>query len=94
VLLFRIVQEALSNIRRHAQASEVQVIAEFAEDRIKVTICDNGQGFELPGRLDDLPRSGKLGLAGMQERAQLLGGNIDVKSTLGKGTTVVIEVPG
>ena len=94
VLLFRIVQEALSNVRRHAQASEAQVVIEFAEDRIKVTISDNGQGFELSGRVDDLPRGGKLGLAGMQERAQLLGGTIDVKSTPGKGTTVVIQVPG
>ncbi|GAI45549.1 unnamed protein product, partial [marine sediment metagenome] len=92
-LLFRIVQEALNNIRRHAQASEAQVVMEFAEDRIKVTISDNGQGFELSGRVDDLPRSGKLGLAGMQERARLLGGTIEVKSTPGKGTTLIVDVP-
>ena len=92
-LLFRIVQEALNNIRRHAQASEAQVVMEFAEDRIKVTISDNGRGFELSGRLDDLPRSGKLGLAGIQERARLLGGTIEVQSTPGKGTTLIMEVP-
>jgi PAS domain S-box-containing protein len=93
-LLFRIVQEALSNIRRHAQASEAQVVMEFAKDKVKVTISDNGQGFELSGRVDDLPRSGKLGLAGMQERARLLGGTFEVKSTPGKGTTLIVEVPG
>ena len=93
LLLFRIVQEALSNIRRHAQASEARVVMEFAEDRIKVTISDNGRGFELSGRIDDLPRSGKLGLAGMQERARLLGGTIQVQSTLGKGTTLIVKVP-
>ena len=93
LLLFRIIQEALNNIRRHAQASEAQVVMEFAEDRIEVTISDNGQGFELSGRMDDLPRSGKLGLAGMQERARLLGGTLEVKSTLGKGTTLIVEVP-
>ena len=92
-LLFRIVQEALSNIRRHAQASKAQVVLEFAEDGIKVTISDNGRGFELSERVDDLPRSGKLGLAGIQERARLLGGNIEVKTTLGKGTTLIVDVP-
>jgi len=94
LLLFRIVQEALNNIRRHAQASEAQVVVEFAEDRTKVTISDNGRGFELSGGVDNLPRSGKLGLAGIQERARLLGGTIEVKSTLGKGTTLIVEVPG
>jgi len=70
------------------------VVMEFAEDRTKVTISDNGRGFELSGRVDDLPRrSGKLGLVGMQERARLLGGTIEVKSTLGKGTTLIVEVP-
>jgi signal transduction histidine kinase len=93
LLLFRIVQEALNNTRRHAQASEAQVVVEFAEDRTKVTITDNGRGFELPGRLDDFTRSGKLGLAGMQERAQLLCGTLEAKSTPGKGTTVMVEVP-
>ena len=92
-LLFRIFQEALNNIRRHAHASEAQVVMEFAGDKVKVTISDNGQGFELLGGVDDLPRSGKLGLAGMQERARLLGGTIEVKSTPGKGTTLIVEVP-
>ena len=94
LLLFRIAQEALNNIRRHAQASEAQVVIDFAEDRVKLMISDNGRGFELSGRVDDLPRSGKLGLAGMQERARLLGGTFEVKSTPGKGTTLIVEVPG
>lgn len=93
LLLFRIVQEALSNIRRHAQASEAQVVIDFAEDRVKLTISDNGRGFELSGGVDDFPRSGKLGLTGMQERAQLLGGTLEVKSKPGKGTTLIVEVP-
>ena len=93
LLLFRIVQEALSNTRRHAQASEAQVVIEFGEGRTKVTISDNGQGFELSGGVDDLPRSGKLGLAGILERARLLGGTLEVKSTPGKGTTLILEVP-
>ncbi|MBA7626495.1 hypothetical protein ES703_33946 [subsurface metagenome] len=92
-LLFRIVQEALNNIRRHAQASEAKVVIDFAGDKVKVTISDNGQGFELGGGVDNLPRSGKLGLAGMRERARLLGGTLEVKSTPGKGTTLIVEVP-
>jgi len=93
LLLFRIVQEALSNIRRHAQASEAQIVIDFTEDRVKLTITDNGRGFELSGGVGDFPRSGKLGLAGMQERARLLGGTLEVESTPGKGTTLIVEVP-
>jgi len=94
LLLFRIVQEALNNIRRHARASEAQVVMEFDGDEVKVTISDNGRGFELRGDIDNLPRIGKLGLAGMQERARLLGGTLEVKSTPGKGTTLVVNTPG
>ncbi len=91
--LFRIVQEALSNIRRHAQASRAEVSVEFGKSGIRLTISDDGKGFELPERLGDLARSGKLGLAGMQERARLLGGELTLHSELGKGTTIVLEVP-
>jgi two-component system sensor histidine kinase DegS len=94
LLLFRIVQEALNNIRRHAQASEAQVVMEFKADEVRVTVTDNGRGFELRGDVDDLPRIGKLGLAGMQERARLLGGTLEVNSVPGQGTTLVVDVPG
>ncbi len=93
-LLFRIVQEALNNIRRHAQASEARVVMEFMADEVRVTVTDNGRGFELRGDVDDLPRIGKLGLAGMQERARLLGGTLEVNSVPGQGTTLVVDVPG
>jgi len=92
-VLFRIVQEALNNIRRHALASKTQVLIEFNEKRTKVAISDNGQGFELSGRVDDLPRNGKLGLAGIQERAWLLGGTLKLKSTQSTGTTLTVIVP-
>jgi len=92
LLLFRIVQEALNNIRRHAHASEAQVLMKFDGDEVKVTVSDNGRGFELRGGVDDLPRIGKLGLAGMMERARLLSGTLKVKSTPGKGTTLIVEV--
>ena len=93
LMLFRIVQEALSNITKHADATVTDVIVEFTDSKVKVTVSDNGIGFKLPENLGDLPQMGKLGLTGMQERAQLLGGTFTVKSTPGQGTTVIVEVP-
>jgi len=93
LVLFRIVQEALNNVRRHSQASRVVTTVEFGEGRVRITVDDNGQGFELPGRTGDLATAGKLGLIGMHERADLLDGTLTVRSELGKGTTVTVEVP-
>ncbi len=93
LLLFRIAQEALTNTRRHAEASGAWVTLEFGEDRTVLTVKDNGKGFELPQRMGDLASVGKLGLAGMQERAQLIRGKLTLQSELGKGTTVTVEVP-
>jgi two-component system sensor histidine kinase DegS len=107
--LFRIAQEALNNVRRHSQASKVVTVVEFGEGqaclepvlskvegqsrRVKITVEDNGQGFELPGRTGDLAAMGKLGLVGMHERAHLLGGTLTVRSEPGRGTTVRVDVP-
>lgn len=91
--LFRIVQEALNNVHKHAQATEVRVSAEFTEKAIKLSVSDNGDGFELKGSMDDLPRIGQLGLMGMQERVWLLGGSIEVNSEPGKGTELKVDVP-
>jgi signal transduction histidine kinase len=93
LLLFRIVQEALANVRRHADASKVEVVLEFTENKTVVTITDNGKGFQLPKAEGDLPRLGKLGLLGMEERARLLNGRLKVQSELGTGTTINIEAP-
>jgi len=139
--LFRIVQEAFSNVRRHSQASQVVTVVEFREGRaspgpvlspsttlrinsvegpvlskvegpvlspalsevegkvegqsrrVRITVEDNGQGFELPARTGDLATMGKLGLIGMHERAHLLGGILTVRSEPGRGTTVTVDVP-
>jgi len=93
LILFRIVQEALRNIAKHAQASRAEVKVEFDKHRVRATISDNGIGFELPQSLGDLVQTGKLGLAGMQERIQLLGGSLRLKPEVGKGTTIVADVP-
>ena len=93
LMLFRIVQEALRNIVKHAEASKVEVEMDFGEDKIRVSISDNGKGFKLSGDLGDLPRVGRLGLAGMEERARLLGGSLRIQTEPDKGTTVMVEVP-
>ncbi|GAI57364.1 unnamed protein product, partial [marine sediment metagenome] len=91
--LFRIVQEALRNIERHAEASKVEVQIEFGEGKTRISVSDDGKGFELPETLGELSRAGKLGLIGMEERVRLLGGSLGLESEPGKGTTVVIEAP-
>jgi len=91
--LFRVVQEALANVRRHAEATDVKVILEFTEDKTTVTISDNGKGFQLPKARGDMSRLGKLGLIGMDERVRLLSGKLSVKSEIGLGTTVTVEAP-
>ena len=92
-MLFRIAQEALRNVWRHSQASTATITVDFGDNKIKITVQDDGKGFQLPTRLGDLAIAGKLGLAGMYERVQLLGGTLELQSTLDKGTTLIAEVP-
>jgi len=93
LVMFRIVQEALNNIRKCAEASNVVVRLEFEEDRIALAILDDGRGFAVPSHLGDLTRFGRLGIRGMYERARLLGGTFDIRSAPGEGTAVLVELP-
>jgi signal transduction histidine kinase len=93
LMLFRIVQEALTNVRKHSQATRVFVLVEFAEHSVKVSIQDNGKGLVVPNKFEDLAKTGKLGLTGMQERTQLLGGTIKIESQPGQGTTLILVIP-
>jgi two-component system, NarL family, sensor histidine kinase DegS len=92
LMLFRIVQEALTNVRKHAQASHVLIKANFLENSLQLSINDNGKGFLSPEKLSDLAAKGKLGLLGMQERVQLMGGVIKIESSPESGTSINIEV--
>jgi two-component system, NarL family, sensor histidine kinase DegS len=92
LILFRIIQEALTNVRKHAQASQVTVMLDYLDDIMKLTIIDNGIGFISPQKLVDLAVKGKLGLLGMQERVELVGGTLKIDSDEGKGTTLKIEI--
>ena len=91
--LFRILQEALNNVRKHAEATEVHVITEFSEKRIRLIVRDNGKGFKLARHIESLPENGKLGLMGIQERVWLLGGSLEINSAPDKGTTLMIDIP-
>lgn len=93
--LFRIAQEALNNVRRHSQATEARIKVQFLDrGKIRLTVTDNGKGFEVPDALADLTNRSKLGLLGMQERARLLDGIWTIRSSPGAGTEVAIEVAG
>lgn len=93
VMIFRIVQEAIRNIGKHSQASKAEVTVKFEQKETAITVKDNGVGFQLLESVGDLTRAGKLGLAGMQERAQLLGGSLSIQSEPGIGTTIVVKAP-
>ena len=92
LVLFRIVQESIRNIGKHAAASKVWITIDFSQPHTTLTIQDNGRGFQPPGRIGDLAVSGKLGLTGMQERARLIGAKLDIQSTPGKGTNVTVSL--
>ena len=91
--LFRVAQEALNNVRKHSHASAVELMVDFRDGNIKMVVADNGSGFDLHKSESDLT-AGKLGLIGMQERARLLSGTLDIQSKPGEGTSVVVTVPG
>jgi PAS domain S-box-containing protein len=90
--VFRIAQEVFSNIRRHSQATMVEMNLGFSVDAMTLVIKDNGQGFNIPRRTSDLALSGKLGIIGMRERARLVGGTLTVQSQKGTGTTVTLRI--
>jgi PAS domain S-box-containing protein len=89
IALYRIVQEALTNVVRHARATRVDVLLERRGDQLIVLVEDNGVGFE-PTAVEQTER---LGLFGMRERMEMLGGTLLLESTPGAGTTLLLEVP-
>jgi signal transduction histidine kinase len=99
--LFRILQESLTNVVRHAHATSVQVSLTVSGGRIELTIHDNGKGISeveisdqhssLTELEEQYPKS--LGILGMSERAGLLGGTVVIKGVAGEGTTVTVELP-
>ena len=93
LVLFRIVQEALRNVAKHAQATRVAVKLVFEAEGATASVEDDGVGFSAPDGPAAYTRAGHFGLTGMQERAQLFGGSVYVKSERGKGTKVLAYIP-
>ncbi len=87
--LYRVLQEALTNVTRHADAQRVGVILGVADQRVTMVIEDNGRGFGLGG----VAPAGRLGLLGIRERVALVGGTLEIESACGKGTTLFVHIP-
>lgn len=96
LVLYRVVQEALTNIAKHANAANVEIVLEQKADAVRLSVTDDGVGFDYqellrrPRRRKDDPL--KLGLLGLRERVELLGGKFDTVTAPGKGTTIRVEV--
>jgi PAS domain S-box-containing protein len=92
--VYRVVQEALTNVAKHARnATRISVVIERVRDELRLTIEDDGAGFDAsPSMVHDRPRGG-LGLAGMRERLTLIGGQLEVESSANAGTTVFARIP-
>ena len=84
--LYRIAQEALTNVRRHAKASEVEIRLHCTEDQLEMSVRDNGRGFVVHEALERAQSEKRFGLLGMQERAYLMGGTLETESAPGEGT--------
>ena len=93
IFLFRIVQEALSNVVQHAKADRVSVQLTIGLERLKVTISDNGVGFNMEQVLHNPEKWDHFGVRGIVERAKLVGGEAKIDSKKGRGTRIVVEVP-
>jgi signal transduction histidine kinase len=92
IALFRVAQEALTNVARHARARKVSVVLRRLPTAIRLEVRDDGQSFDV-ARLERSRKNQHLGLLGMQERMDMVGGRFSVESVAGKGTTVRAEVP-
>jgi two-component system sensor histidine kinase DegS len=88
-MLFRAIQELLGNAARHSQATLVKIMLDLGEDRVRVSVDDNGRGFDP----DSILQSNNLGLKLIRERAEMLGGSFEIDSNIGKGTRVSFAVP-
>jgi signal transduction histidine kinase len=91
--VYRILQEAMTNAGKHAKAEHISVLLEARDGQVSAIVEDDGQGFQADQMLRNGLQQGKLGLYGMQERAQQLGGNITIESEPMKGTTIYVRIP-
>jgi len=91
--LYRVAREALTNVLRHARANQVSILLQRRADHVSLIVEDDGRGFDAAAMLRAPASQGKLGLLGMQERATLAGGSVQIESSPGAGTTVLVRMP-
>ncbi len=91
-MLYRVAQEALTNVARHAHATEVEMCIEKLSNAVHMQIKDNGRSFSVDRMLHG-KKINRLGLLGMRERVEMVGGHFDIQSAPGKGTAVEVEIP-
>lgn len=93
ITLYRVILEALNNVRKHSQASQVNIVLRFGSKCIYAKIEDNGSGFDVQKKIQTEAENGSIGLINMHERAAMVGGDLFIKSTIGKGTSVMLTMP-
>lgn len=90
--IYRIAQESLNNVGRHAKAQTAELNIGFTPEDVILQISDDGVGFIPPANLSDFMREGHFGLVGLHERAQLIGAKLEIRSTVGKGTHIILKL--
>lgn len=93
ICLFRVAQEALRNILKHAQARQAKLTLRVFKEEAILKVKDDGKGLNLPINLNELTRAGHWGLAIMAKRVAWLGGQLSINSEVGAGTEVMVYVP-
>jgi signal transduction histidine kinase len=92
-VVFTIMEEAINNARKHAEAAHIWVRLAVHQDLFVAQVADDGQGFDVQAVEGEYASQGSLGMLNMQERATLIGGTLDIKSEIGNGTRVTLLVP-
>jgi signal transduction histidine kinase len=95
VAIFAVVQEAVNNAKKHAQASRIAIAVESppAQDSLRIAVRDDGQGFDVKAVSTDYGERGSLGLVNMKERTDAVNGTLTLRSAVGKGTDVILNLP-
>ena len=93
VAIYRVSQEAIRNALKHAEASRIHVMLDALDHELLLQVTDDGKGFEVPARLSTFEQEDHFGLIGMDERAAVQGGTLEVESAPGRGTTIRFRVP-
>jgi signal transduction histidine kinase len=93
IVLYRVAQETLTNILKHAQATHVSLMLQRRAEALLMIVEDNGVGFDITTVRHNAHSGRQLGLIGMQERLVQLGGTFTIESELGRGTTIIMRIP-